>query len=83
MLIGLAGWEGKTREHSTQAETICQISLVMPGQKYRPLAKAVVLNIPEWLACKSLRMGLTEGKGSIILFESIRISPSERERMLK
>ena len=55
----------------------------MPGQKYRPWARLVVFVIPELLACKSLRMGLTDGKGSTILLESIRTRPSKREKMFR
>ena len=77
------GLDGRTREHSGQEEINCRISLVMPGQKYRPLAKEVVLEMPEWLACRSFKINLMEGRGSTILLASIRMRPSERDRTSK
>ena len=37
---------------------------VIPGQKYRPRARLVVLVTPECLECKSFRIGFTAGIGS-------------------
>ena len=48
VLIGLAGWDCRTRVHSAHEETIWRMSLAIPGQKYRPRARLVVFVMPEW-----------------------------------
>ena len=59
------------------------MSFDIPGQKYNPRAKALVLVMPEWLECKSLRIGFTADKGSTILHESSSTKLSIIERSSK